>query len=318
MLLRLSCLFESFVSGIDKFYIINQTPITYRLKPFYKRFLVDIGSKEDADEFDQFNIKRDIILKNAQNGWVSKAEIEFNQLQDSYQTKTRSEPIKLLMESQDFPLIAFIEYQKKQYSDAELSLKKGIEADWTLESKYGFREILYHRIHLIHNQAKVLLRKNELGAGITKLLKLMSQFSNPELNLFSPPIQFGSEAFPGEHASLLFHNIADSLSLICKESPDLYLSVINKSALITNQTPNIFANITKHIFSISKNPNILNPSVDQILISGNLHYAGYWYLTLAIFHKYCEENEPQYAQLIIKKLQEKNAPAYWIQFVISK
>lgn len=317
MLLKLSCLYESFTKGIENNFIINHPPVTHTLKPLYQRFISEQCSPENAKEFDKHNLKRDIILKNAQNGWVSKAEIEFKQMQDSYQTYSSNELFKLLSESQDFPLIAFIEYQKKQFYEAELSLKKGIEADWSLESKFGFKEILYHRIHLIHNQAKVLLRKQEISAGVAILLALMNQFSNPELNQFNPPIYLDSEAISGEFATILFYNISDSLSFIYKELPDLYLTEINKTELRTNQSPNIFSETSKHIFSFSKNPNILNPSVDQILQSGNLHYAGYWYSTLALLHKNCEENEPHYAHSIIKKLQEKNTPAYWVQFVKS-
>lgn len=317
MLLEISYRYESFLYGLDHHYVVSQPPITHHLKSLYKKFIHENGEQKDQEWLEATIFLRDNILKNAQNGWISKSEIELTQLTASISQSKFSEPIQFLMQSQDWPLEAFIEYQKQQFNAAEFLLEKAIQADWLLESKYHFKEILFHRIHLIHNLAKVLLKKNDIKGAIKKIWQLMIQIAMPDKDLFSPPIQIEQNPTSIEYLTLLFHHLSDSLALINKENPEFVLEIIGLESFTNNTFDNSFNQSLNNIYSLIKNRNITNHSIDSILKSGNIQYAGFWYTALAILHKFSEENEPQFATSIIKKLIEKNAPAYWIGFVKS-
>ena len=318
MLLEISYRYESFLQGINNRFIATRPPITHHLSTLYKRFMHENATKETLKILEETIIIRDNILKNAQNGWVSKAEIELNELKLSYAKYSFTEPIMLLMQSQDWPLQAFIEYQKKLLTAAEFSLESGIQADWLLESKYHFKEMQFHRIHLIHNQAKVLLKRHDIAGAIKKILNMMNQIAIPNKIIFTPPIQIESNPISDEYLSLLFYHLSDSLALICRENPkETMLVAKEESKKITTTQDNNYFNSLKNIYSFIENRNIENKSTDQILKSGNIHYAGLWYSAVAILHKYCEENDSPFAANIIQNLSEKKAPAYWIQFVKS-
>lgn len=316
MLLELSYRFESFLLGLENNFVVTRLPITSNLKTLCRNFVHKHGKAEEFKYFDETVLIRDNIFKNAQNGWVLKAEIDFNALKSSYASHLWTEPIKLLME--DWPLLAFIEYQKNIFSAAKISLEKGIETDWLLENKYQFKEMLFHRIHLLHNQAKVLLKQKDIAGAVQKILKIMGQMADPEKNYFLYPIKIESTPFYNEYFSILFYHLSDSLAIIRKDSPIQYQQIINQNEKPRIIEKNTFSNELNHIYSFSLNQNINNPSTEQILKSGNLLYAGFWYSAVAILHKSCEENQSPFAKKIIQKLVEKNAPAYWVQFVKGK
>ena len=113
MLLELSYKFDSFLYGLNNNFIVTRPPVTSSLKAHYRRFMYENAKTEELKQFDETVRIRDNILKNAQNGWVSRAEIEFNDLKASYINNLWEEPILLMMQSQDWPLQAFIKYKKK-------------------------------------------------------------------------------------------------------------------------------------------------------------------------------------------------------------
>lgn len=315
MLLEINYRFESFLEGLNKNFVVVRPPVTSNLKLIYKRFMHENSTAEEFNALEKISIIMDNILKNAQNGWVSKSEIELNELKSSYAQYKFSELILTFLQAQDWPLQAFIEYQKKQFLAAEFSLEKGIQADWLLENSYHFKEMIFHRIHLIHNQAKVLLKNNDVSGAIKKILKMMRQIADPSNNLFSPPIQIESSPLSDEYISLLFYHLCDSLAIILKDNSETLLKLVGQEKLSLVNNDNICTIALNHIFSFIENRNFNNKSIDQILKMGNLHCAGFWYSAIAILHKHCEENGSPFANIIIQKLSHKNAPAFWIQFV---
>jgi len=316
MLLEISYLFESFEKGLKDKFIVKRPPITSLFNNFYRQFVYLQGTDKVLKEFEETIRIRSSILKNAQNGWLSKAEIEYQQLLDSYAQYQWNEPVSVLARSQDLPLQAFIEYQKKEFYRANESLEIAIQADWLLESQFNFKEILFHRIHLLHNQAKINIQENNFELATQKIMKILSQMAEPEVLLFEPPIVILNNAISEEYVSLLFHHLCDTLAIISKNSEAVNAKILSQTSTL-EKTENSFANALKSIIAFSKNRNIKNQAVEQILKHGNFYFAGFWYFALAIFHRFCEENEPYYSKEIIRRLDEKNAPTFWVQFVKS-
>jgi hypothetical protein len=316
MLLEISYLFESFEKGLKDKFVVKRPPITSLFNNFYRQFVRLHGNENALKQFDDTIKSRASILKNAQNGWLSNAELGFQQLKDSYTNYQWCEPILLLAKSQDFPLLAFLEYQKKEFTKANDSLDRAIQTDWVLENQFNFKEIIFHRIHLLHNQTKILIQEKNLALSAQKIVNLLSQLAEPELILFEPPLVLENNSISEEYISLLFHHLCDTLTIICKESEEVFLKITSQSDTL-EKTENSFANSLKSIIAFSKDRSIKNQAVDQILKSGNFYCAGFWYFAIAVLHRFCEENEPFYANEIIRNLTVKKTPAYWIQFVKS-
>lgn len=316
MLLEISYLFESFEKGLKDRFVVKRPPVTSLFNNFYRQFVNSHGPVNALQQFDETIRMRAAILKNAQNGWLSKAELEFQQLIELYPKFHWNEPILLLAKSQDFPLQAFIEYQKKEFIKANISLETAIQSDWILESQFNFKEIVFHRIHLLHNQAKIYVQENNLSFSTQKIMGILSQLAEPDLVLFEPPIVILNNAISEEYVSLLFHHLCDTLAIISKDSEEVIAKISSPSNTL-EKADNCFANSLKNIIAFSKNRDIKNQAVDQVLKSGNFYCAGFWYFAIAILHRFCEENEPFYANEIIRRLAEKNTPNYWVQFVKS-
>lgn len=316
MVLKISYLFEIFSVSLKERVIDPLPAINQTLEKHYREFISKLVDRKTFNLFEDTLKDRRRILKNAQNGWVSKSEIEFHQMQKKYSESSMVESLSLLLISQDAPLIAFIEYQKSNYERAASDINQAIEADFKLESLYEFHEIVFHRIHLMHNLAKIYIKKNERMHAIPILAKLLYALAFHQENSLQPPIVINSNLIDIEYKSILFQNICDTFSVLYKEMQYGVLEFFNPLPVI----PDVSTSIDRRYFNILKlceNPQLTNLSFEDILKGNAQQYGGFWYTAVAILHQWCEENETFYATKIIEQLQLEKCPSYWLQFVKS-